>query len=161
VSDDEVFRAPEDPTERVTDEAIGEVRVPVILPIAAFCALVSALFTLAAGLQGLTTITYSPWSWLRYGPYVYLGLGGIGLAAGGRVYTGHLRSAVASLAQLALTAAFAAVWSLYHLTLGALVPLPMCAAALAVLGAALVAASLPACARLTRQRAMLYSDQGL
>lgn len=161
MSDEDAFEPPGGRTEAVTDEAIGEVRVPVILPLAAFVALVSALFTLATGVQGLTTITYSPWSWLRFGPYVYLLLGLFGLVTGGQVYTGRLVPAVLALAQLGFTALFAGVWSLYHLVIGALVPLPFFTATLAAIGALLVGVALPACARLTRQRAMLYSEEGL
>ena len=35
------------------DDDIGEVRVPVILPLAAFLAILSALFTASAGAQGI------------------------------------------------------------------------------------------------------------
>ena len=161
MSDEDVFRPPAEAKEGVTNERIGEVRVPAILSLAAFAALVSALFTLATGMQGLTTITYSPWSWLRFGPYVYLGLGLVGLGSGGRVYTGHLRSTVVSLGQLLATATFAGTWSLYHVYLGALVPLPFFTAVLAGLAAILVGVALPASARLSRQRAMLYSEEGL
>ena len=72
------------------------------------------------------------------------------------MYTGRVIGAVLTLMNLMFSAAFASIWTLYHLYHGALVPLPMFAAAVAVFATLLVAIAIPACARLSVQRARLY-----
>ncbi|TNE85689.1 MAG: hypothetical protein EP330_24875 [Deltaproteobacteria bacterium] len=158
MSGDDEFAPPVEAAPVTEDgDDVGEIRVPPILPLAAFVALVSALFTLAAGIQGLVAIEYSPWGWLQYGPYLYTLFGLAGLAFGGQVYTGRVLGAALALLNLLASAGFAALWSLYHLYYGAIVPLPLFAAAIAGLAALLVGIAMPSCIRLSSQRARLYA----
>lgn len=158
MTEDEAFKAPEEasPTMADGEDDIGEIRIPMILPLAAFTALVAALFLLSSGAQGYT-IPYDRYGWLQYGWRVYL-LGGMaGIVFGGPVYTGRVIWAVLALANLMFCALFAGIWTLYHLYHGAIVPLPAITGMVSLLAALLVALAIPAAARLSVQRARLYS----
>ena len=141
----------------VEDDDIGEIRVPIILPLAAFVAIVSALFTASAGAQGLIVIHYPSWSWMRFVPYIFLMSGVLGLVVGGQVYTGRLWGTIAAVIVIGFNAVCGGLWFLIDLFSGMFVPLPAIAALLAILATILVAFAIPASARLSAQRARLYS----
>lgn len=139
------------------DDDIGEIRVPFILPLAAFIGLVSALFTMSAGAQGLVFLQYPAWSLLKYVPYVFVASGLLGLVVAGQVYTGRLWGTVAAAVVLGFNAMCGGLWSVFDLWSGLFVPLPLLAAMLAVLATLLVGLAVPAAARLSAQRKRLYS----
>lgn len=141
----------------VEDDDVGEIRVPMILPLAAFVAIISALFTAAAGAQGLMVISYPSWSWMRFVPYIFVMSGILGLVVGGQVYTGRLWGTVAAVIVIGFNAICGGLWFLIDFFSGLFVPLPALAAMLAVLATILVAVAIPASARLSAQRARLYS----
>ncbi|MCO4748310.1 MAG: hypothetical protein KC912_26180 [Proteobacteria bacterium] len=155
---DEEFAPPahDDPLAEGEDD-IGEIRVPVILPIAASVALVSALFTLAAGAQGVLVLHYPEWSLMKHVPYVFIASGLLALPVAGQVFTGRLWGAVFAVIVIGFNALCGAAWTIHDLFSGIVVPLPALAAMLAMFAVLLVGLAIPAAARLTAQRRRLYS----